>query len=183
VLSAVSARFVFTAVSGEGEAYWILRSSPLSLKRYLWGKFLFFFVPLLILAEILIVATNLLLGVSPFMMWLSSITMAFLTAGIVAIAVGLGAVYPDFKHQNIAQVATGFGGLTYMIVSALFTACVIVLEAGPVYVVFRAGLHGHEISPVQWAGMSGCFAACVALSAVAVIKPMQMGIRALESSE
>jgi ABC-2 type transport system permease protein len=181
VLSAVSARFVFTAVSWEGEAYWILASSPLSLKRYLWGKFVFFLVPLLILAEVLIVSTNLLLGVTPFMMWLSTITIAFLSTGIVALAVGLGAVYPDFKHQNIAQVATGFGGLTFMMVSALFTAAVIILEAGPVYLLFRAGVYGHGISPALWAGMFGCFGVCAALSAAAVIKPMQMGVKALEN--
>ncbi|MBW2170247.1 MAG: hypothetical protein JRG69_13505, partial [Deltaproteobacteria bacterium] len=42
VLAAVSARFVFTAISAEGEAYWIVRSSPLRLKRYLWGKYFSF---------------------------------------------------------------------------------------------------------------------------------------------
>jgi len=70
VLSAVSARFVFPAVSGEGEAYWIVRSSPLRLRKYLWGKYLFFLIPMLLLAEVLIVVTNHMLEITPFMMFL-----------------------------------------------------------------------------------------------------------------
>jgi len=77
VLSALCTRFVFTAVSAEGEAYWIIRSSPLKLRRYLWGKYIFFVVPILILAEVLIVATNYLLDVTLFMMILSSVTIGF----------------------------------------------------------------------------------------------------------
>ena len=88
VLSAVSARFVFTAVSSEGEAYWVVRSSPMRLGRYLWGKFGFFLFPMILLAEVLIIVTNLLLDVTPFMMILCSVTMFFMVFGIVAIGVG-----------------------------------------------------------------------------------------------
>jgi len=36
VTSAVAVRFVFPAVSLEGESFWIIRSSPLPLKDFLW---------------------------------------------------------------------------------------------------------------------------------------------------
>ena len=39
VLSAVAVRFVFPAVSAEGPAFWLVRSSPLSMRRFLWSKF------------------------------------------------------------------------------------------------------------------------------------------------
>src|SRR3990172_9325892 len=39
VTSAVAVRFVFPAVSLEGESFWIIRSSPLALKEFLWAKF------------------------------------------------------------------------------------------------------------------------------------------------
>ena len=53
VLSAVSVRFVFPAVSLEGLSFWTIRSSPLSPRTFLWGKFWTSLIPLLILAEIL----------------------------------------------------------------------------------------------------------------------------------
>lgn len=48
VLSAVAARFVYTAVSAEGQAYWVVRSSPITLNRYVWGKYVFFLLPMLV---------------------------------------------------------------------------------------------------------------------------------------
>ena len=55
-------------MSSEGGAFWVLRCSPLTLRRFLWGKFAFFVPPMLILGEILVVTTDTLLHVSPFMM-------------------------------------------------------------------------------------------------------------------
>jgi len=181
VLSAVSARFVFTAVSAEGEAYWIIRSSPLGLKRYLWGKLFFFALPMLIMAEALIIGTNCFLDATPFMMLLSSGSMVVMVFGIAGLGVGLGALYPDFKHENIAQVSTGFGGVLYMIVCALFIVIVIVLEAGPVYILFMSDVRGDTISPAQWLFIVISFLAVLLVSILAVCKPMKMGLRALEN--
>jgi ABC-2 type transport system permease protein len=73
---------------------------------------------LLILTEVLIVLTNILLSVTPFMMALSTITVFFLVSWIVAMGIGFGAAYPDFKAENPAQTVTSFGGLVFMIMCA-----------------------------------------------------------------
>jgi ABC-2 type transport system permease protein len=183
VLSAVSARFVFTAISAEGEAFWILRSSPLSLKHYLWGKFLFFLLPLLILGETLIILTNYFLEVSPFMMMLSTSTMFLMVFGIVALGIGFGAFYPNFRHDNITQVSTGFGGLLYMIMSALYIGVVVVLEAGPVYILFMADTRGKVISVFQWFYIVLSFLAVLAINFAVVLTPMKKGLKALSKYE
>jgi ABC-2 type transport system permease protein len=118
VLTAVSARFAYPAVSQEREAFWLVKSSPLSLKSFLWIKFFVYYFPLLILTEVLIVLTNILLSVTPFMMALSTITVFFLVPGIVAMGIGFGAAYPDFKAENPSQTVTSFGGLVFMIMCA-----------------------------------------------------------------
>jgi ABC-2 type transport system permease protein len=183
VLSAVAVRFIFPAVSSEGGAFWFIRSSPLSLRRFLWGKFLLYILPMLLLAEILVILSNRFLGVSPFMMGLSAVTMFVAVFGIVSMAVGLGALYPDFKFQNIAQVSTGFGGLMYMIISVLFVAVIIVLEAGPTYIIVTSAVKGKAVSPLQWGVVFLCLTAVLGLAILAVFKPMRMGIRALEAYE
>jgi ABC-2 type transport system permease protein len=179
VLSAVSARFVFPAVSAEGEAYWIILTSPMKMKRFLRGKAVLYLVPLLILAEMLVVFTNRLLDASPMMRTLSMITMAFMAAGIVSLAIGLGARYPRFRHENIAQVATGFGGVVFMIVSSLFVVAVLLLEAVPVYLLFMAEVRGHPVSPYQWAFIFGSFTAALGLCIAVIVKPMKMAERTL----
>lgn len=179
VLSAVSVRFIFPAVSSEGRAFWLIRSSPISLKRFLWGKFAFYVLPMLILVEVLVIITNFLLQVTPFMMVLSSVTMFLAVFGIVALGIGFGALYPNFNYQNIAQVATGFGGMMYMIFSAIFIAIVIVLEAGPVYLIFMADMKGQAITALQWLFIIPSFIMVLFINVLVVYKPMKMGLDAL----
>ena len=54
------------------------------------------------------------------MMGLGIVTVFMMTFGITALGVGLGAVFPRFKHENVAQIPTGFGGIVYMLVTMLF---------------------------------------------------------------
>jgi len=183
VISALSVRFIFPAVSSEGQAFWIILSSPLSTRRFLWSKYFAYLLPMLILAEMLIIYTNYLLKVTPFMMALSTVTMFFLVFGIVALGVGLGAVYPNFGHENIAQVATGFGGLIYMIISSVFIALVIMLEAGPVYAILSAHFRGEAITHLQWVWIAGSFILVIFLNVFAVQRPMAAGLKALSGYE
>jgi len=183
VISALSVRFIFPAVSSEGRAFWIILSSPLSLRRFLWSKYFAYLLPMLILAEMLIIYTNYLLKVTPFMMALSTVTIFFLVLGIVALGVGLGAVYPNFRHENIAQVATGFGGLVYMIISSVFIALIIMLEAGPVYAILSAHFMGEAITHLQWVWIVGSFILVIFLNIFAVQRPMAAGLKALNGYE
>jgi ABC-2 type transport system permease protein len=179
VLSAISVRFIFPSVSSEGEAFWVIRSAPLSIKRFLWGKYALYIPPMLLLAEVLTMITNYLLHVTPFMMILSSVTMFMVVFGIVALGIGFGALYPNFKYENIAQVATGYGAVMYMIVSSIFIAIIIVLEAGPVYIIFMAGVRGMALTAMQWLFIVPSFIAVFVISAFVVYKPMKVGLGAL----
>ena len=179
VLTAVAARFVFPAVSMESSAFWIIKSAPVSLRNFLWIKFFVYYLPLLLLAEILIVATNVLLHVTPFIMILSSITIFFMVPGIVSMGVGLGAVYPDFSSENPAQTVTSFGGFLFMILCTGFIGAVIVLEAGPVYSVFMAGIREKGLSLMQWIWLIASFSLVFILCLLAVLLPMRYGERHL----
>jgi len=183
VISALSARFIFPAVSSEGRAFWIVLSSPLSSRRFLWSKYFAYLLPMLVLSEVLIIYTNYLLKVTPFMMALSSVTIFFLVFGIVALGIGLGAVYPNFHHENIAQVATGFGGLIYMISSSVFIALVIMLEAGPVYTILSAHFKGVSITHLQWIWVVCSFIGVIFVNIFAIKRPMAAGLKALNSYE
>ena len=175
VLTAITARFAYPAVSMEREAFWLVKTSPLSIKAFLWIKFFIYYFPLLILTEILIIATNLLLQVTPFMMTLSILTVFFVVPGIVAMGIGLGAAYPDFKAENPTQTITSFGGLVFMIVCAGYIGLVVIIEAGPVYHLFMAGIRNKIISLSAWIWISGSFVLILVLSALALFLPMRFG--------
>jgi ABC-2 type transport system permease protein len=183
VTSAVAVRFVFPAVSLEGSSFWIIRSAPMALKDFLWAKFWSSLLPLLVLAEILIILSNSLLKVLPFMMYLGITTVFMMTFGITALGVGLGAVFPKFKHENVAQIPTGFGGIVYMLVTMLFIGTVIMLEAWPVYRIFTAQTLGNSITPGGWMVIFLSFTAVLTVNCLALILPLKIGLKRLNQRE
>jgi ABC-2 type transport system permease protein len=145
VLASIAVRFVFPAISLEGRQLWLLRSSPLDLGGLLRSKFLSGTVPLLLLAVALMTVTSLSLKAPGPVLWLGVGTIACLTTAICALALGYGAVYPQFDTENVAQIPTSFGGLVCMMTIVGLLALVIVIEAGPVAEYLRlhqAGLPG-----------------------------------------
>ncbi len=183
VTTSVAVRFVFPAVSLEGAAFWIIRSAPLSIKDFLRAKFWSSLLPLLVLAEVLIILSNSLLKVTPFMMGLGIVTVFMMTFGITSLGVGLGAVFPKFKYENVAQIPTGFGGIVYMLVTMLFIGTVITLEAWPVFKIFSVQTFGIRISFFGWIAISLSFVFVLAVNILALILPMKIGYKRLLERE
>ena len=179
VLTAITGRFAYPAVSTEKDAFWLVKTAPGSIRHFLWIKFFIYYPPLLILTEFLTIATNILLDVTPFMMVLSTATVFFLVPGIVATGIGIGAAFPDFKAENPAQSVTSSGGLLFMILSASLIITVIAIEAGPVYHMFMADFWEKKLTTLQWLWAAGSFAAVLVLSLVAIMWPMRFGERRL----
>ncbi len=175
VLTAVTARFAYPAVSMEKDAFWIVKTAPVPLKIFLWTKFFIYYLPLLILTEILIVATNIFLNVTPFMMILSTVTVFFLVPGIVSMGIGFGAAYPDFKAENPVQTVTGYGGILFMMICAAYIAGVIILEAGPVYHLFMSDIKGRAFSFRGWIWVISSFSLSFLISIIGIILPMKFG--------
>ncbi len=181
VLAAIAARFVFPAISLEGRQMWLLRSSPLDLRALLWSKYWIGTVPLVVLALVITVFTNVILRATPFMMAVSAGTIVLLTLAISAMALGFGALYPQFETENAAQIPTSFGGLVFMMSTIALLAVVIVIEAVPVYGYLRANFRGQSVSVD--ATMLVAFAAVVAICVAATVVPLRVGLRKMESFE
>jgi len=183
VTSAVAVRFVFPAVSLEGTSFWIIRSAPLALKDFLWAKFWSSLLPLLVLAEVLIVLSNTLLKVTPFMMYLGIATVFMMTFGITALGVGLGAIFPRFNHENVAQIPTGFGGIVYMLLTMLFIGLIVTLEAWPVYRIFTAQTIGSSVTVTVWILIALSFILVIIINVAALFAPMKIGLERLKTRE
>jgi ABC-2 type transport system permease protein len=109
------------------------------------------------------------------MMMLSTVTVFFLVPGIIAMGIGFGAAYPNFKAENPTQTVTSFGGLVFMIACAGYIGLVILIEAGPVYNLFMAEIRGKVLSPAAWLWIIGSFAAVFIFSLMAIALPMRFG--------
>jgi ABC-2 type transport system permease protein len=182
VIAGTAERLVFPSISLEGRQLWLLRSSPLDSRAMLRSKYFIGVLPLLALAMALTVTTNNLLHASNFMMLVSVGTVLAFTLSVGGLALGLGALFPQFETENAAQIATSFGGLVFMLLALALLGAVIVLEALPVTEDLRArqvGLSGGQISLDGWIA----FGAAAALCLVAGILPMILARRRLDSLE
>jgi ABC-2 type transport system permease protein len=183
VLSAVAVRFIYPAISLEGKSFWIMMSSPIELKRLIWSKFWTSLVPLLFLAEVLIILSNIFLHVTQFMMVVSTVSIFFITIAIVSMGIGIGAVFPRFRVEDVAQIHSGFGGLIYMIICVTFIGLVILLEAWPTYVIFMARLGHRSLSFFQWIEVVFSFCLTILIILTAIFLPIKIGLKRLSRIE
>jgi ABC-2 type transport system permease protein len=180
VLASIAARFIFPAVSIEGRTLWLLKSSPMPMQSLLWSKFWTGTLPLLVLALGIVVVTDLMLQVSEFMMLVSVFSIVLMTFAIAGLALGLGAVFPQYETENVAQIPTSFGGLIFMMASVALIGAVVVLEARPVYSYLSATAFGTAADPT---GMVIGFGLAGVLCIATTLVPIRIALRRLEGAE
>ena len=93
-----------------------------------------FFPPLLVIAELLVVASNHLLEVDDYVMTVSVIGVFLLTLGLTGLGLGLGTLYPQFDYENISEITSSTGGIIYMTLALSLIGLILMLGARPVYV-------------------------------------------------
>jgi ABC-2 type transport system permease protein len=180
VLASVAARFIFPAVSVEGRTLWLLKSSPLPMRSLLWSKFWIGTLPLLVLAVGIIGVTDAMLQVTEFIFAVSIFSIVFLTFAIAGLALGLGAVFPQYDTENAAQIPTSFGGLVFMMLSAGLVGAVVLLEARPVYGYLTAEAFGGVPDPMD---MYVGFGLAGLLCLLCTFVPITVALRRLERLE
>ncbi len=181
VTAAVAVRFVFPAVSAEGSAFWIVRTSPVEPSAFLWSKLWTGLLPILVLAEALTIASNQLLGVDPSLRVLGALGIAFMTLALVGLACGMGAEHPRFAAENPTQVAGSYGGVAFMVLAVLYILTTVALIAWPASIYLWHDYRGLPISPGRQAAMAGALAGAVLLSVGTFWLAMRRGVRALEA--
>ena len=178
VMATVAVRFVFPAVSAEGAAFWIIRTSPMPLRDFLWSKFWTGLVPVFGLTEVLTVAGNELLGVDPFLKMMAAVAIAFMSVALVGLATGLGARYPRFGSDP-TQVAGSYGGVAFMIQAVFFVIVMIILLGWPSSIYLFQRTRATPIRASQQLLMIGCFASAAILSVTIWLASMRSGVTAL----
>jgi len=181
VLSAVAVRFVFPAVSAEGAAFWIVRPSPVPMRKFLWSKFWTGLVPVLLVAEALTIASNHFLGAALFLRVLGAVAIFFMTFALVGLATGMGAIHPRFNAENLTQVAGSYGGIGYMVLAVLFILVEIALLAWPSSIYLWHQYRGISVPPSRLAVMALSLSAAAAVAIATFWTAMRRGIEALEA--
>ncbi|MCI5065176.1 hypothetical protein MRY87_05595, partial [bacterium] len=117
VTTAAATRLVFPALSLEGRAFWVLQTSPLSLHDVLRNKFWTWLPPIGILASVTFTTGNIALGSSLPVIIATFLIGWFLSAGIIALGLAIGALFLRLDWEHSAQLVSSFGSFVFMLAS------------------------------------------------------------------
>jgi ABC-2 type transport system permease protein len=146
--ASLATRFVYPSIGAEKGAFYLIGSSPLSLGKFLWYKYLFYLGPFTLLALILVVASNHLLQITGPMWWISLYTTLVITWTVLAMGLGFGALFRDFKSENRAA-AMGPGAILFLFCALFYELLVIALGFFPTYRIVRGSIKAWPISFVD----------------------------------
>ena len=128
-LATLTTRFVFPQISLEGKRVWIVGMAPLGMRRVLLTKFLFSTAVSMTVTMILVGASCAMLSVSIDRIIYFTVTVGVMSFTLNALAVGLGAVYPNFREENPSKIVSGFGGTLCLVLSFLYIVGMVTLMA------------------------------------------------------
>ena len=179
VLATLTTRFVFPMFSLEGQRFWVVGLMPAKRSQVLWSKLLFAFITSLVITEALMITSDVILDEPLGLLLLHVFTVAMISLGLSGLAVGLSALYPNLRETSPARIVSGFGGTLNLILSLLYVAVVVPVEAAPVHL-WRTGAISHS---QMLLGVSGAVVVLTVLTAVAFGVPMWLGSKALAKME
>ena len=183
IMASLSARFQFTAVSLEGRAFWIVRTAPLHPQALLLAKVWPGLLPMVIIGEVLALGIGQILGAGPIVMAVSAFSALAMALGISGLAVGMGALYPDFKADNAARIAAGPPAMLFMLASMGLVLGVAVLEVIPVGISMSLRFQERAATPAEWLGLLLPHLGVAVLCGIALVAPIRIAAARLWARE
>src|SRR5262249_1922885 len=136
----------------------------------------------LVIAEGLILLSDVLLVLPLEGLLLHAVAVAVIAIGLSALNVGLGAYLPTFRETDPSKIVVGFGGTVNMVIGLLFLVSVIGTMVVPFHVAQlaqRATGGAVQINPWVFAGIP----VGLLLGVLAVVLPLRAGARSLREME
>jgi len=180
VLATLAVRFVYPSISLEGDAFWVLGSSPLSTGSLFREKFITAFVAFFIIAETVGVISSVLLNIEDLYRLLTFGGIFLMSISLSCLAVGFGAAFPDFSERNPSRIVSSPGGILTVGVSLFYIGIMVALFALPAYKYTIFLIAGGEF-PIK--ELIVAVAGVTALNAVTVIAPLWLGARSFVRRE
>ncbi len=189
IQSTFTTRFIFPMISLEGRRFWILGTLPVNRDLILWGKLLFAATVSIVPCAVLILLSDFMLQIvtrTPWIAVLHQVVCWAICIGLSAIAVGLGARFPNLREPSPAKIAAGFGGTLNLVVSAIFIISAVIVVAIPSYYQVEQSGGGKAADFMELGSTSATLAGlllCLALSGIAIVLPLRIGLQSFRQME
>ncbi|MBI2933056.1 MAG: hypothetical protein HYY16_15540 [Planctomycetes bacterium] len=179
-LATFSSRFIFPQLSLEGRRFWVIGMVPMERDQILFGKLALSFLSSLAISETLIAISSVMLRTPMTLAVLHAVALFGICLGLSGLAVGLGALYPNFAEDNPSKIVSGFGGTLNLVLSLGFVLAVMAAQGVPCFLYFgRWALAPGQFQKWIVIGM----ASIAVLSLAACLIPMALGLRRIQRLE
>jgi ABC-2 type transport system permease protein len=128
------------------------------------------------------------LDVSMMVVVVHQLICILLCLGLAGMAVGFGAMMPNFREQSPSKIAAGFGGTLNLVLSALYIMAIVLMTALPCHFYLLAN-RGTEMPPrllqpeyLRFWLLLG-LASSIVLAAIVTVLPLRGGLRQFERLE
>ena len=111
----ISSRFVFTSFSQDGQAIWLMKTSPGGWDKFVRSKFTVFGVPTLIFALLLNVLSGFLLNLEAWQMWTLTLHSFWDASWLVLLSLALGMIHINPGIENPLKLMVSPGGFILMV--------------------------------------------------------------------
>jgi ABC-2 type transport system permease protein len=187
-LATLTTRFVFPQFSLEGKRLWIVGMVPNGLKRVLLEKFWLSSVCSAAITLCLMLTSSWMLCIPGWLTVLFASTVIVMSFALCGIAVGVGALFPNFssgstanrRDDNPARIVSGFGGTFCFLLSLVYIVLVVGSEVLPMYMRFAQGGIADRGQP--W-GLVFSWIFVAVLSFIATTIPMSLALKKVEALE
>ncbi len=180
IVTALSARFVFTSVSIEGRAFWIIKASPVKMRNFLFTKFIAGACPMTAVMVTVVVLTNEIIGPEGILKYFSIVTVIILCVSINGLALGLGAQMPKFKYENITDISISPGSLLFMLIAFFIVIITVSLQGWSLYLYKEALTTGQGLRIAEFMGIILCSVIIIMMNMTAFYLPLKKGLQKIE---
>jgi len=183
VMTSLSARFAYPSIGAEGPAFVFIQSSPLSMRRFVFYKYLFYCIPLTLFGLLLVLASNHLLGITGPMWWISAGSILTTGCTVSALALGFGAAHADFRAENRTGSLGDMGTFLFILAAGTFQIVAILCAVPASYRFVRAWIRHLPLTVLDFAALVLGVLAVLIIAAAVSGYSLSRAVRLLEWGE
>lgn len=136
IIASLCSKLVYPAIVSDGAPLWILKTAPLTARKYIWIKSVFLFLPILALGLVLAVVSSTFVRVEDNVFFINVLTTALVCLTLVSMVVmfGINDMRKIVKDHTYEEIKTG--NTAYMLTAIVFILATLALEIIPIYLYF-----------------------------------------------
>ena len=179
IIASLCSRLVYPAVVSEGNSLWIIKTAPVRPARYIWTKFLFFFIPVLALGQLLTIVSSFSIGTEKAFIVLEVVTTTLLTFSLVSLALVFSV--SDVKRTVNAKEQARTGSTAYMLVSVFLILFTLALEVIPVFLYFVKEAKKGAFTRTSWVAIGGMLLVLFLVNLVVTALSLRLSMKKIDN--